>query len=247
MMPQLAESELNRLIRAAGGSYVEAFKLLAGEIDRRSALERTPKTTISQRKQSYRNALETLDETTLLAMQESMSDFVDLIHALDLDPSTIQLPAEKAVALMKIMLEYEKISEFTLTFHEMVREIVFKVITEQNAEKGEEFPEHVNGDIKVPELGKRFTKEGTGRKAPIVDQVGLSKLLGEEIWNEVCDEELVEAHWVPERVERRLNIEKLMKRAYQDPQLMPKIEQCVVPGDWKSPSFWIRDLKAGGQ
>jgi hypothetical protein len=101
-------------------------------------------------------------------------------------------------------------------------------------ESGEEFPEHANGFIDVPELGKRFCREGAGRKEATVDFKALRAAVGDELFAEITREKI--------EIKYELNEATLAAAVLANPDLLEQVRETVVPGDWKSPRLMVRDI-----
>lgn len=239
-MNQLEETELARLLRVASGSYIQAFEQLKSEVQEE---KKPPRTSVEQRAAEWKSALEKMDEDKLLDMQEKMSDYVDLVSKQDMDFGEFpkELNSTQRVQMMRCVLMTKDIKEFLDVYHNWVRSAVFSVVTEMNEKKGVKDPEHATGSIEVPELGKRFAKNGGGRKDPSLDEEKLKTLLGSQ-WVDACEVEFVPAQVIPEHTELRFSIEKVMKLAENDLTILEKIKECLTPGDWKSNSFAVYNL-----
>lgn len=231
---------MSELLRRSGGSYIKAFENLAREVQNASKI---PRTSVEQRKKSWLEALAKMDEDKLLDMQEKMSDYVDLLskHEISFEELPTELNDVQRVQLMRSALMSKDIKEFIETYYEWVRKVVFEVVAEEKSREGVDDPEHAKGEIKVPELGKRFCKQGGGRKDPILDQEKLKELLGEQ-WEDACEAEILPPITLPERVEHHFSVEKLMKLAETNPSILEKIRECLRPGEFKSNSFTILNL-----
>lgn len=239
-MTQLVETELQRLLRLSEGSYVQAFEKLKAEVQED---QKPPRTTVAQREEEWKKALASQDETKLLEMQETMSNYVDLVskHEIKFDELPKELTKDDRVRLMKEHTMFKDMDEFLKIRREWIRSVIFEIITEMNRKKGVEDPEHATGSVEVPELGKRFAKNGGGRKDPILDEEKLKTLLGAQ-WADACEVEFVPRQVIEEHTELRFSIEKVMKLAENDLTVLEKVRESLTPGDWKSNSFAVYNL-----
>lgn len=221
-----------------GHSYVQVYQELLNEVQEGLV----KKTSVAQRAEEWQNALATLNEDRLLEMQETMSNFVDLVSKHEVDLSFDQFPKSftdtQKIQLMQGALATKDIREFLDVYYNWIRSAVFSVITEQAEQDGRDNPEYVKGEIVVSSLKKRFCKEGGGRKDPILDEEKLKSLLSEEDYKS-C----IEIETIPARTVETFSIEKLMGLVKDDPSVLEKIRESLIPGGFKSNSFTIRDAK----
>jgi hypothetical protein len=100
--------------------------------------------------------------------------------------------------------------------------------------EGDEYPEHINASIDAPEFGKRFARQGCGRKDPSLDEKKLAKLLGDKVWEQVTVEKV--------EVTREVDLGSLMQLAKHDPEILEKLRASLKVGEWKSPSFAVHNI-----
>lgn len=224
-----AEFDLSALARTGG--EVAVFEALLASIP----AESTPKSksTVATRKEASRRALEEWNLDRLLELQAKMSRIIDVMTANDLntDDEPVMSPA-KTVAVMAEYLDERDVAELLDVRKDMIRDAVY---THIDAVEGPD----ANGAIEVPELGKKFTREGCGTATPTVDEQRLQALLGEK-WLDACDETIVPAQEA--RIEYKLSVEKVLDLAHKDPAVLEALRSCLVPGKPKTPRFWVRDL-----
>lgn len=215
-------------------SWIKAFESLQSEVQE---THKPPRTSVATRAEEWKQALAKMDDEKLIAMQETMSNYVDLIakHEVDFGEFPKELTGTQRVQLMQGVLWTKEIKEFLDVYQNWVRSAVFSVITEQNTKPGVEYPEYAKGEIPVRSLGKRFCKEGGNRKAPTLNYEKLREELGEELYNQCVSVEV-------KRVET-FSIEELMKLAETDPSVLEKIRKSLKPGDFGANSFTVRDIK----
>jgi hypothetical protein len=228
-------ADLRALLKAG------SFEDLLSKLDEPN-VTKEPRTTIAERKAELEKALDELDDDQLIQLQEILTDYVDALSK-DIVPFNApgdSLTPQQLTYLMHRHVDTKKIKELIEVVEGGLKRIIFEAITAKVAREHPEepFPEYVSDSIDVPELGKRFCKEGAGRKTPIIDLEKLRAELGEEVWAEVTEEE-----YIPARTERRLSDFKLMAKATLDPAVLAKIEACLVPTGWKAGSYTVRPIK----
>lgn len=236
---EVAETEVSRLLKAAGGSYVRAYESLVRQAE--SEVSRPSRSTVADRQKGWRDALAKMDRHRLADLRKRMAGYVSLIkgHELAFDEGPRPLEKQEQVQLMEEFLAFREIDEFLKVRREWIRSAVFSHITETLAavtgDDGSPVypnPDMENGRIEVPEVGKAFVREGCGPRDPDLNEDLLRAQLGEETWASVC-----EVH-----VEQRFSPEKLMKLAERDPSVLEKVKDCFVDAGWKSPRFVVKDI-----
>jgi len=219
------------------------FKDLLVQMDAVTA-DAEPRSTIASRKEALAEALSAdLDGEKLIELQETLSNYVDLLARaeVEFDGSGAELTPVQLAHLMRRDQDTRKIKELVEVVADGVKRIVFEAITAKVARENpdEPFPEYVNDDIEVPELGKRFCRERAGRKVPLIDQEKLRSALGEEKWAQVTETVHVPAH-----TETNLSEQKLMALATLDPSVLQTIESSLIPAGWNVGAYTVRDLKS---
>jgi hypothetical protein len=222
-------NDLSDLIAAAAaGNEVQVFEALLAQVP----TQVVPKSTVAARKASNRQAIESFDLDRLLELQAKMASIIDTLTANELGDDEVVLSEPKATALMGELLDENDVAELLAVRKEMIREAVFAHLDEVEGP-------NANGSIPVPELGKRFAREGAGVGAPQVDEQRLQALLGDR-YTDACDEIIVPAQEA--RIEYKLSIEKVLDMAQDDPELLEQLRTCLVPGKPRTARFWVRDL-----
>jgi len=222
-------------------SYVKLYEELLSDVQKQNKENRS---TVAQRSEAWKQALATMDEEKLLVMQEKMSEYVDLVSKIDLDINTPpkSLDDTQRVHLMKVYLMYKEMAEFLEVCKQWFKDITFSVITAEKETANVEDFEHSAGEILVPELGKRFCKEGGQRKNPTLDEDKLKELLGDK-WEDACEVEEVPEVVIPAHRETVFSIEKLMKLAESDLTILETVREALIPGDWGPNSFTVRNMR----
>lgn len=242
-MKELSKTEVSDLLAEAGGSYVDAYRLLVAKREEEAiAVERT---TVAQRKQRHINAIRQADDTVLDEVDTKFVSALEQIRSnqIDTEPGRM-LSVDEAVGLMQEWLDQRDMAELLAARLLMIKEAVSNHITAENEAEGVENPEHQNGSLSVADLGYRFSKERTGRKDSEVNQKKLKELLTEEEWEEVCDVEVIPRQIIPRHKEYTFSPEKVMKLAQKDPQTLSKLLQCLEIGGWRTPVITIRPLSS---
>lgn len=233
----LVETDLKRLLAAADGSYVNAYEKLV-EQEKTKALELAPRTDKAGRKGTWAKALAKKDRKVLGPIYEKMRGYVAKARTnaaiIEQDPSV--LTETEATMLMQQFLDLREIEKVVKADREAIKERVLASMTEELAEKGEDFPENVNTTVDVIDLGFKFCREGTGRKDPEINIVLLQATLGEDLFKQVTTEKVVTTYEV--------DLEKLMRAAADpaSPVSLEAIRESLTIGGWKPPSFTARPI-----
>jgi hypothetical protein len=146
------------------------------------------------------------------------------------------LTEEQAVVLLDQMLDAKLVKELIDATYDAAKQAVFASMTMAATESGEEFPEHTNMVLDVPEMGKRFCREGAGRKPAVLDEAKLAELVGADVWEAITTEQTL--------VVRQIDEAKLTAAVADNPALLEQVREAVNPGDWKTPRLMIRDIPA---
>lgn len=242
MSKEVVEKDLKALLKQVDGRYVATFEGLVAE-EKARAVARAPRSTVDSRKLAWKEAVAKLDRGLIAKINKTLSGYTKLVRA-NAEVTSAEKPRildeDEAQSLMQEYLDLKTIEEFVKSRYEQIRRTAFGSMTESKAAEGEEFPEHVNADIEVEELGQKFVREGTGRKDPALDEDILESLLGDERWQAVT----VKEH-VPAQTFTRLDMDKLMELARKEPAVLELIRDALQEGDWKSPRLSIREIKKG--
>lgn len=229
-------SAVGELMRAAGGNSAIAMAALLTHA--KDAVVIAEKTTVASRKAEYRQMLDDYDVDELADAESVMAGMVARITENDLTTETGVLSAEQAQAAMDEHLDARKITELLDVRKDVRKAAIFGHIDAVlTAQDGVEDPQNHNGTLEVPECGMKFAREGAGYNDPSLDEGRLRMMLGEDTWHEVCTEEEI-----PARIEYTLDLTKLLNRATGDPSLYGVIEQCLAPGQPKTPRLNVRKL-----
>ena len=242
-MKDLSKSDVSDLIKDAGGSYIEAYRLLVSRREEEAiSVERT---TVAQRKQRHINAIQQSDENTLAELDVKFCDALEQIRSNQIDTAPGRtLSQEEAIGLMREWLDQRDMAELLAARLLMIKEAVSNHITAVNEEAGLDNPDHQNGSLHVPDLGYRFAKERAGRKDSDLDTDKLQELLSEKEWEEVCDVKVIPRQIIPRHKEYTFSPEKMMKLAQKNPQTLSKLLQCLEVGGWRTPVITIRPLSS---
>ena len=196
------------------------------------------RSTIEIRKNEWQEVVESFDIEKLLAIQSEMDSFVDKMKVIaNRDSTDIDLTNEEAKSLMVEYLSSKNISEFLDARKSMVRTMVFKVIEERLRKDGVDDPENQSGEIEVPELGKRFCKEGAGYGDPTLDVAKLKELLGDKI------QDITVVKIIPEKRVEEIDEDLLIELAQSDDSVMEAVKESLVAGKPKTPRLNIRPMK----
>lgn len=236
---EIEETEVSQILRQGG--YVRAYEALARQAEREAI--KVPKTTVAQRKEILKEAIESVDVEHLTELQGKMTQVIDTITSNEVDLSGGHiLTVDEAFALMTELLDQRDVQELLAARKEMVRLAVFLSMDEELRLKGVEDPSNENYSIRVPQAGKRFAREACGPKEATINEEKLKELLGEELWEAACDVEVIPRQIIPRHVEYTLNIERLMKLVEDEPMVLEWISESFEVNGMKTPRFTIRDL-----
>jgi hypothetical protein len=237
MTKSLAKTDLAALLAAADGSYVEAYNRLVAKVEA-EVIATSRRSTVADRKDRWSKALATMDRGVLAKINITMKGYLGQVRKQTITAAEEprQITDEEATALMGEYLALRDIDEFLKVRREFMKQVIFTHLTESFAEDGEEFPEHLNGEIEVAELGHKFVRQGTGRKDPVLDEDALAEKLG-DAWDDVTEIEII-----PEQITRRLSVERLMKVAETNPAILEQVRKALTVGEWKNPSFVVRPI-----
>ena len=237
---QVDKTEISALIREARGSYIEAYRLLVAKREEEAiSVERS---TVAQRKQVHRTAIQHGDENVLNALDEKFVTAIEQINKNEivLEPGRT-LTQEEAHGLMREWLDQRDMAEFLAARLQMIKEVVSTHVTAEHARDGDVDPEHQNGSIAVSDLGYRFSKERCGRKDSKVNEKKLQELLGDD-WESVCEVEEVPRKIIPKHKDYTFSPEKMMRLAQKDPKALEKLIECLEVGGWKNPVIMVRPI-----
>lgn len=149
------------------------------------------------------------------------------------------LTDEQAVLVMSEALDIKLIKEFVDATYDAAKAAVYRTMDAAAEEAGEEFPSQTAMVLDVPELGKRFCREGVGRKPATLDEEKLAELVGQEVWEQITTEQVI-----PATVVRVIDEAKLAAAVNENNALLEQVREAVIPGDWKTPRLMIRDIPA---
>ena len=240
-MANVVLSDLSKLLKDSGNAKILEM-LVNSEVEKAEK----KRSTVADRQAAHLETISEKDLEKLKEMKVTMRTFVDLITRssfLDWEPGTGQLLNEKEkFDAMKAWLAMKDITEFAEVWRLQARNRVFDHITSEFEVGGEEDPGNKNGNIPVYKLGKKFCKEGTGRKDPVLDEGKLKELLDEldpTIWPRIQNKEIIPAKEI-----KSLSVEKLMGEVGERPEILQKIGESLVVGEFKTPKMQVRPLTA---
>lgn len=142
------------------------------------------------------------------------------------------LDDEEIVLVAKQVVDGKLVKELVDATYDAAKAAIFLTMNKTAEAEGEEFPEHTNVWIDVPELGKRLSREGAGRKEAELDEEALRDLVGDDLWEQITSEVTV----------RVVDEAKLSKLALKNKGLLEQVRKATIPGGWKSPRLMVRDI-----
>jgi hypothetical protein len=227
---------INDILKAVGNSTV--LKDLLAQVDAAAAIEKKGNN-VELRKAAHRKNLAQNNKIELAKVGDALKTMLPLGKKIAKKSDQIMdegVTDEDAVEMMESYLAGKLVSEAQTAIQEMVKTLVFRAMDLSAAEQGEEFPEQTNMVLDVPELNKRFCREGVGRKEPELDQEKLIATIGEDLWNQISV-----------AGPREISESKLAAAVVDNPELLEQVRSAVKPGDWKSPRLMVRDIPANEQ
>lgn len=192
--------------------------------------------TAQQRREALVTAIQKFDLERLIDLQDKMARTVDQIVANEIDAdSTETLTPAELESFMREFLDEQEITDLLKLRYDAIRTRVFGHITAINVEQG--LPGESAAEVEVPEMGKKFVRQG-GKPKVRLDHEKLAELLGAERWGQVHSEVTI-----PARVETKVNQDALLALVHADPAVMEIVRQCVTQDGTTPQSFHVRNLK----
>jgi hypothetical protein len=213
-------------------------KNILKQVDTAAALEKRGNN-VELRKAAMQKAVAESNSVAIAEFTAATDKIVPLGQELAADSDEIiagGLNEEQVVTAMNLFLSVKLATEGADAMKDMVRNMVFRSMDLAAAEEGEEFPEHTNMVMDVPEIGKRFCREGAGRKDAEFDMDKLRAAVGDEVFFAITAEKV--------EVTRVVDDQALSVAILANPQLMEQMRDAVKPGDWKSARLMVRDIPA---
>lgn len=215
-----------------GASYAEIVKQVKAEA---VPNETKRKANLAARKKALQLAVKNSDRKVLAQLRKAMRTYVSNMAEIVMDTPR-ELTVEEARDLMAEDQKLREIDDFLKARRDTHKELVFTAIDEQLRARGIDDPENQNGEIVVPELGKKFKREGAGFKDATLDLKALEALLGEDA-KKVFKERIV-----PATVVKDVDEEALGKLILEDPKVLEKVRSVLIPGGLKPARFVVRDM-----
>lgn len=231
MTKSLAPAELTALLQAGSSSLIAD---LLAQADRTAALAKKG-SNVEARKAAHRKNLAENNKLALAAVNAAFQKLIPLGQTIAAYSEQVMADGadeDQIVDLMTAYTEGKLVAEAQSAIQDLVKTLVFRSMDKAFAD--EEFPEHTNGFIDVPATGKRFAREGAGRKPAEIDLDALAELVGPEVFAQVTTEV----------VTRKIDESALSAAVLADPALLESVRAAIVPGDWKSPRLMVRDIPA---
>lgn len=238
-----AASDINAVLSRLGEGYVE--KIVADAAARKAEVEKRG-SNAATRKAGHLKALEKANKK-VKGSADDLAPVTKAAHQITAKskavatflPEAVEngLSAEQAVALMDQIISGKLLKELIDAVYEAGKVAVFRTMDEQAAAEGAEFPEHTNRVLDVPELGKRFSREGISRGKASLDEEALIEAIGQDRWEEITSERVIPAQTV-----RVIDEDKLAEAVNTDPALLEQVRSAVVPGAWRAGRLMIKDI-----
>jgi hypothetical protein len=233
-MTNIAINDLTALLDAAKGGFVDA---IIAEQDKKALQVSKVGSNVETRKAAWRAAAVKAGKKAIapvLKAAEQQPKLAKLVAVIATDSDAHVLDEQEVVLVAEQILAGKLLEEWIKATYETAKGLVFGSLDAEFAAQGEEFPQHIDGYIDVPELGKRLVREGTGRKDSTLDEDKLRELIGEDAFNAIS----------VEVTSRQIDETLLAAAAAENPALLEDVRAAVKVGDWKSPRLMIRDIPA---
>lgn len=193
-----------------------------------SAVAAIPATSVA-RKAAHKKAIKDFDIDHLLAMQDQMADAINKMTACTfITEDREELNEIQLTLVMQALDQQKNIKDLLEVWYQEARDAIFRTITTHLAKNGVDEPEFAPGEVPVPALEKKFTREG-GKAKLTLDHEKLAEGLGTERWNKVYTTEII-----PERTETKVDEDKLIQLVANEPALL-EVFKTAVRVDGRTP------------
>lgn len=232
-MTEIATTFLSKL-EAQYASQIEEIK--AESVN--ASVEIAQGKNIAARKKAYKKAIAELDVELLSKVEDAMTGYLDNLLTVDFTTPRA-LEATEATTLMGEYKRLAPISEFLAARRETMKDIVFSSLDETVGE-------FTNGEIRVPELGKMFRREGAGKPAPELDLELLIEALDPADAAKIVKTTTIPEHTVvvPETTVTELDEEALLNLIQSNPETMQLLKNAIKASTPKAGKFIVRDIPA---
>ena len=234
----LSTTELAAVLDAIAKRDSSLVADVLAQVDVASAIEKKG-SNLETRKATHRKALAQNNKIELTKVSEADDKSLALGQVLATASDSIMergFSPEEAEQAMQAYLSLKLVVETRSSIQDLVKSLVYRTMDLAAVEQGEEFPEHTNMSIDIEGLGKRFVREGCGRKEATVDLDTLAELVGPEVFASITRDKVV--------VTREIDETALTLAVLDNPELLEQFRAAVVPGDWKTSRLMVRDIPA---
>jgi hypothetical protein len=209
---------------------------LLAEVDLAAAIEKKGNN-VELRKAAHRKNLAENNKIELAKVGDALKSLLPRGKKIAKSSDSVMevgLTEDQAVEVMHAYTDGKLISEAQTSIQELIKTLVFRSMDLAAADSGEEFPEHTNMVLDVPETGKRFCREGAGRKEATVDFDALRAAVGPEVFAQITAQKV--------EITYKLDESALASAVLDNPDLLEQVRSAVLPGDWKSSRLMVRDI-----
>jgi hypothetical protein len=207
----------------------DAWQALAEE-----AVAAAPKQLSSEaRRQALREALTQVDVIRLAELTKKLSGMVEQMLANPLDEAAEVCDADELAAIMAEQVDMQEIEDLLKLRYQLRRARIFAHITATHIQDAVSDPDYAPGEVAVPSLGRKFTREGGSPKLKL-DEEKLRGLLAPEDMLKVFKTEV--------KTTITLDHDALVKLIATDPELMDVVRQCIISVGHTPSSFHVRNL-----
>ena len=177
-------------------------------------------------KNSWKGKFESLSIDKLVNMEETMKNFMSKRFAKVQTEEAKQFNDEE---LHEVMYEAMDIIDIKAMLDARYEEIRKMILAHMEIKTGND-DENVKEFIK--DVDRSFSREGCGYNNPTIDIDKLKKAISEDEFKSITDE----------KIEYKVNDKKFMSAMLENPELMNKLKEAVVPGTKKNPRFSVKRI-----
>lgn len=237
-------TKVTSAIIAAEGGLVDS--ILAQEAAKAVSVEKTGSNAATRKKnqiaamvkavKKVKGSADDLSPTTK-ALQGLRAKAMSIVASVSRKAEGEGLTSEEALVAMAATVDGKLVNEMIAATYDATKAAVFTTLDNMAAAQGAEVPAAVNISLDVPEMGKRFSREGAGFGDSTLDEEALRDLVGDEVWAAITVEEVI-----PAVVVRKIDEAALIAAATKNPGLLEDVRSAVKPGAFKPGKLMIRDI-----
>jgi hypothetical protein len=187
------------------------------------------------------DAIVTKNVDELMKLQDRLSSIITTIMCNEIDIDSLGLMSDDDLqSCARELVDQKDVKRLIEVRYGMLRTAFFAHITKLNEMKGTRDPQHDPGEVLIPILNKRITREG-GKKIAKLDRAKLKEQLTDEQWQSIHTAHIVPA--VAEHIEYELDEDKLLALVQKTPKVMSVFSDCVKISGRTPQKLNVRDPK----